>query len=350
MSGKPLKASARDFLLNMAAAMVLLTTAATSASAYDPLSVPEGFSPNFIDLEVLNARRNRKIPIRVWLPGSPVGKGAGRAVAGPAPALLFSHGLGGTREGSGYLGKHWSARGYAAVFIQHPGSDDSVWRGKSPGFRRSAMEDAASGRNFLLRARDVPAVLDALATWNRTPGHPLEGRLDLSRVGMSGHSFGAVTTQAVSGQTMGRGILGGLLNLSDPRIAAAVVMSPSSPRRGKPSTAFGKVPIPWLLMTGTHDLAKIGAVDMESRLSVYPALPPGGKYEVVLNGAEHSAFTERSLPGDSKMRNPNHHKAILALTTAFWDSWIRGDAAAREWLDGNGPSKVLETGDRWQKK
>ena len=31
--------------------------------------------------------------------------------------------------------------------------------------------------------------------------HALAGRLDLSKVGMSGHSFGAVTTQAISGQT-----------------------------------------------------------------------------------------------------------------------------------------------------
>jgi predicted dienelactone hydrolase len=30
------------------------------------------------------------------------------------------------------------------------------------------------------------------------------GRLDMNKIGMSGHSFGAVTTQAVSGQGLAR--------------------------------------------------------------------------------------------------------------------------------------------------
>lgn len=251
------------------------------------------------------------IPVRVYLP-------AGKP---PAPVVLFSHGLGGSREGSAYLGRHWAARGYAAVFLQHPGSDDSVWRG-------------------------VPAVLDQLERWNRAPGHPLRGILSLGKVGMSGHSFGAVTTQAVSGQSFpGQG-----KRFTDRRIAAAITFSPSSPRRGGAGEAFGAVSIPWLLMTGTKDIAVIGDADLASRLNVYPNLPAGGKYELVLHGAEHSAFSDRALPGDREARNPNHHRAILALSTAFWDAWIRGDQAAREWLDGAGARSVLEAQDRWQRK
>ncbi|MFQ5705061.1 MAG: hypothetical protein ACE5HT_13705 [Gemmatimonadales bacterium] len=103
-------------------------------------------------------------------------------------------------------------------------------------------------------------------------------------------------------------------------------------------------------MTGTKDVAPIGNADLKSRLAVFPALPPGGKYELVLSGAEHSAFTDRALPGDSEQRNPNHHRVILALTTAFWDAWLRRDAAARAWLDGAGARSVLEQDDRWQTK
>jgi hypothetical protein len=79
-------------------------------------------------------------------------------------------------------------------------------------------------------------------------------------------------------------------------------------------------------------------------------LPPGGKYELVLYDAEHSAFTDRSLPGDSEKRNPNNHRAILALSTAFWDAYLRGNTAAKDWLDGNGPRSVLQKQDRWQAK
>jgi hypothetical protein len=103
-------------------------------------------------------------------------------------------------------------------------------------------------------------------------------------------------------------------------------------------------------MTGTHDTAPIGGQTVATRLAVFPALPRGDKYELVLDGAEHSAFTERPLPGDAQPRNPNHHRAILALATAFWDAYLRGDAAAKAWLRGDAARRVLEPRDRWQWK
>ncbi|HSV73506.1 MAG TPA: hypothetical protein VLH79_07085 [Chthonomonadales bacterium] len=108
--------------------------------------------------------------------------------------------------------------------------------------------------------------------------------------------------------------------------------------------------IPWLLMTGTRDVALIGDAGVASRLAVFPALPPGGKYELVLHDAEHSAFTDRALPGDTRPRNPDHHRAILAISVAFWDAHLRGDEGARAWLDGDGPRGVLDPKDRWQRK
>ena len=81
-----------------------------------------------------------------------------------------------------------------------------------------------------------------------------------------------------------------------------------------------------------------------------PALAPGDKFELVLDKGEHSAFTERPLPGDKEQRNPNHHRAILALSTAFWDAYLREDAAATAWLTGAGPRRILEPADGWQQK
>ena len=309
---------------------------ALAQRGYDPLAVPRGATAAPMDLTVQDDSRRRAIPVRIFLPRDTT----------PAPVVMFSHGLGGSRTGSAYLGEHWSARGYVVVYIQHPGSDDAVWRSVDAAQRMAAMRDAASVQNTLLRLRDVPAVLDQLARWNVTPHSPLLGRLDMARVGMSGHSFGAVTTQGVSGQRAGRGVV----EFTDSRIKAAVVMSPSSPRSAPAAQAFGGVRVPWLLMTGTKDLAPVGDIDLASRLGVYPALPHGGKYELVLDNAEHSAFTDTPLPGDREPRNPNHHRAILALSTAFWDAFLRGDPAARAWLDGTGPQSVLEPRDRWQHK
>jgi predicted dienelactone hydrolase len=282
------------------------------------------------DHVVRDEARQRNIPLRVYLPASTT----------PAPVVLFSHGLGGSREGYAYLGEHWASRGYVVVVLQHAGSDDSVWKGVPPGRRRRAMAEAASLGNFSLRVGDVRAVLDQLESWNKKGGHALAGRLDLARVGMAGHSFGAITTQAVSGQSFdaaGR-------RYTDRRIRAAIALSPSSPRVGDAATAFAAVEIPWMLMTGTRDTAPIGAIDVASRLKVFPSLPPGDKYELVLHEAEHSVFSERAPA------NANHHRAILALSTAFWDAHLRQDETARAWLRGPGARSVLEERDRWQLK
>ena len=305
--------------------------------AYDPLAVSDQHAPPPLELTVNDKERQRDIPIRIYL-FSP---------RTPAAIVLFSPGLGGSREGSAYLGTHWAARGYVAIFIKHPGSDDSVWKDLPREERMRALQNAASLDNFILRVQDISFVLNQLDRWIKTNGNALAGRLDMTRVGMSGHSFGAVTTQAVSGQSTARGNA----NFTEPRIKAAIAFSPSSPRRGgDPKQAFGNVKIPWMLMIGTKDITPIGNVDMESRLAVFPALPAGGKYELVLYGAEHSAFSDRPLPGDTEKRNPNHHRVILALSTAFWDAWLREDARAKAWLDGDGPSSLLEKNDRWQSK
>jgi predicted dienelactone hydrolase len=319
------------------AALASAVSARAATPPYDPLAIANSRKAETLDLTVKDAKRGREIPVRVYLP---IDKR-------PAPVVLFSPGLGGSREGYAYLGEHWSARGFLVVVVQHPGSDEAVWRDVPPAERMAALQKAANLQNTLLRFGDIPAVIDQLERWNRTGDSPLAGRLDLTRIGMSGHSFGAVTTEGVSGQRTALGAA----SFTDPRIRAALAMSPSSPRNGgDPKRAFGGVTIPWLLMTGTNDVAVVGHADVASRLAVFPALPPGGKYELVLNRAEHSVFSDRALPGDKEKRNPNHHRAILALSTAFWDACLREDAAARTWLDGAGPSSVLEKQDRWQRK
>jgi len=319
-----------------AAVMLLILAIAGDVRAedYDPFAVPPAFHPPHMDLTVHDAARDRDIPLRVYL----------SAQMGPEPVVLFSHGLGGTREGSAFLGEHWAARGYVAVFLQHPGSDDSVWKDKPEEERMQAMKAAASVKNFFLRVQDVPAVLDQLAIWNTGKSNSLAGRLDMKKIGMSGHSFGAITTEAVSGEAMP----GDNQGFTDPRIRAAIAFSPSTPHTLTPEEAFGGVKIPWLLMTGTKDVTPIANADMKSRLGVYPALHGAPKYEVVLFNAEHSAFTDRPLPGDREPRNPNHHRVILALSTAFWDAYLRGDAVALAWLNGPGPRSVMEPDDLWQ--
>lgn len=308
----------------------------TAQAVYRPLELPEQSSVSFEDLTIHDQARNREIPVRVY-------RDASRR---DAPLILFSHGLGGSREMGSYLGEHWAARGYVVVFLQHPGSDTSVWQGKRPAQIMAAMQQAANAENFLLRVKDVPAVIDQLERWNLDPKHALFHAIDIQRIGMSGHSFGALTTQAVSGQTSQRSNF----NVTDPRIKAAIPMSPSSPSNGTPDQAFAKVQIPWMLMTGTEDVSPIGGQSAASRRVVFTALPPGDKYEVVLYKGQHSAFTDRPLPRDRGTRNPNHHRVILGASTAFWDAYLKNDSNAKIWLESDRPRSLLEPEDLWQRK
>lgn len=119
--------------------LLLLASAVGHGADYDPLAVSAEYTPRIVDLTVRDTERDHDIPIQAYLPQ------ATRA----APMVLFSHGLGGSREENGYLGRHWAARGYVTVFLQHPGSDASVWQDEAPGRRMQAMRKAASARNFL---------------------------------------------------------------------------------------------------------------------------------------------------------------------------------------------------------
>jgi len=309
---------------------------AFAADLYDPLIIDSTQRCVSIDLMIEDSERDRELPLRVYLPHS----------SQPAPVILFSHGLGGSSKNNPYLGNHWAARGYIAVFMQHPGSDESVWRDVLPAQRMAALKEAASARNATLRYKDVSTVIDQLELFNADATHPLSDRMNLGRIGMSGHSFGAVTTQAVSGQKRAFG----LIDYTDSRIDAALAMSPSVPRGGSANRVFASVEIPWLLMTGSQDSSKIGGASVESRLAVFPALPDGDKYELVLDGAEHSAFTDAWTRRNEKARNKNHHRVIQAISTAFWDAYLMDDKAAKEWLVGAGTASVLEAGDRWQWK
>jgi predicted dienelactone hydrolase len=305
------------------------------AANYDPLDTLGKARIESVAMEVKDQARGRILPIRIYLP----------AAASPAPVILFSHGLGGSRDNNPYLGNHWAGRGYVVVFVQHPGSDESVWKSVPSAQRMAAMRTAASADNYIARTKDIPVVLDSLAIWTNKEGHPLHGRLDLEHVGMSGHSFGAQTTQAMAGQTA----LGGKVTARDKRIDAAVMMSPSPPAAGNPASAFSSISIPCLLMTGTRDESPIGNTSSGDRLKVFPHLVNAPAWQVIFDGANHMDFGEREGPLSNRLKNPRYHKAILALTTAFWDMTLQNNGAARAWLNGEGAKSVLIESDLWEK-
>ena len=78
------------FYFASAMAMMMSVGALSPAAGadYDPLRVEQP-KPQYHDFTVHDDARSRDIPIRVYLP----------TTSGPAPVVLFSHGLGGSRRG-----------------------------------------------------------------------------------------------------------------------------------------------------------------------------------------------------------------------------------------------------------
>lgn len=295
------------------------------------------------DGEWYDARRARSIPVRLRVPAA--GEGA-------VPVILFSHGLGGSRGGGTLWGEHWAAHGYLVVHLQHPGSDESLWRGQAgaPAQAMKSLKAGANGRQLLARVDDVRFVLDELSR-RKAAGDPALRRADLSRIGMSGHSFGAQTTLALSGQRIA-GPGGGEPLLLEPRIKAAIAFSPNARvPGGDAARQFGSISIPVLSLTGTRDGDVIGdGTTPEARTRPFAAMPPPGKYLTVFEGGDHGVFGGHVLRRPSTARDGEIQGAVRAITLAFWDAWLKNDGAARAWLADGGARAVLHAGDRLEAK
>ncbi len=314
---------------------LLLTPPAFAQTQYDPLTEKSAFAVEEMRLSYKNGKD--AIPLLVYMPEG----------NGPFPVIMFSHVLGGSRYHSSYLGKQWAARNYIAIFLQHQGSDDSHFESATLKQRMIAMDRAFRPRNLVPRTLEVKDLLNAMPLWNIDPKHPFYQKLNLDRIGMSGHAFGAAVAQAVSGQQSRGG-----RTMADQRIKAAVILSPAIPRRDiRIPAAFSKVFIPWLIMTGTEDNAPAGHIAIEDRLKIFPALPQGDKYELIFKDGHHFTFLDKDLGfSDIPEIDPQHHQVILALSTAFWDAYLMDNSAAKAWLQSDEATSILNKDDKWRMK
>lgn len=276
------------------------------------------------------ARAQRQIPLRVRLP----------AGEGPFPVILFSHGLGGSLDAGTRWAEAWTAAGFAVVHLQHPGSDASLWKGLKGKEAMAALRKGMDAKQFIARVADVKFVLDAVGGSGMVGNCPM-ARLDAGRIGMAGHSFGAQTVQAVAGQQFRAAT--GLFSVTDLRIKAAIAFSPAPAIAEPDDSAFGKITIPFLSVTGSKDTVPgLTKVTPKDRTRPFHAMPPGRKYLLVVNGADHLIFSggeQRRAPTPTDRRT----ELIVAETTAqFWRANLvaptaKGSLAAPEAL---GPEDV----------
>ncbi len=277
--------------------------------------------------------RARTLPLRIRWPDG----------VGPWPLLLFSHGLGGSREGGEVWGEAWREAGFVVVHLQHPGSDAAVWTAGP-----AALRAAASAEQLIARADDVRFVLDEVSRRHRGGDGRWAG-VPLDAIGMSGHSFGAHTVCLVAGKRYPVDTAAWV----DARPRAFIAFSPTpTPGRLTPAEQFGGVTRPFLVLTGSLDGDPFGRYrGGATRWQVFEALPAGAKAGLWLDGADHFTFAgQRGLPrrlgglgereAEAVAREPAHHALLARLSTQWWRSRLLGDAAALQ-------PPALGAADRW---
>jgi dienelactone hydrolase len=291
------------------------------------------------DLDWLDPARDRRLPLRLRWP-------AGEA---PCPLLLYSHGLGGSRDGGDAWGRAWRDAGFAVLHVQHPGSDAEVLAGGWAALRR-----AADARQLLARAADIRFVLDEL---ERRAAEAPWSRLRLDAVGLAGHSFGAVTTLALAGQRYAVPAA-----LAEPRLRAFVAFSPSPARSGRLTLTeqFGAIDRPLLGITGALDGDPLGAgLTPQQRASVVDGLAAGRNRRALLwlADADHMSLAghaERPIrwagaqgarPSAAIDAEPRVQRLAARVSTLWCLRYVAGDRMAEMALQG--VPRLLGPGDRW---
>ena len=274
-----------------------------------------------VDMLWNDVARQRDVPVRLYWPTA-------ASATAPVPLVVFSHGLGGSRTGYSYLGRHWASLGFASLHVQHAGSDRAVWSGNIFTLFGN-LQTAASESNALERAKDVSfAITSILDSKDYGP------QINASAIAVAGHSYGANTAMLIGGATVERN--GKPLTLRDDRVKALILISaPPFTGEGEMASILGPIKVPTLHVTGTDDVIRVPGYysDLADRVAVYEAVAGPGKLLTVFKGATHSIFTDRSAPSGVEL-NSVVKKATRELSGLFLKTVLGGASgnAVDEWV------------------
>ncbi|MCE5303543.1 MAG: hypothetical protein LLF97_10605 [Planctomycetaceae bacterium] len=268
-----------------------------------------------------DVQRNRDVPARIYYP-------TGGDRSQKFPVILLSTGLGQSRSDCDYLGRHWARCGYVSVHVQHLGSDSAV-RQKTLRPRKELREAFYSPQNIQDRPVDVLFVLAELDAMQREGVVPID-RCDLSRIGLSGHDFGAQTVLGVAGQ-----VLPGYVSYAEPRVKAVVAMGAPVPLGQVPlDIAFADMASPCLYITGTADNSIVATTQANQRRLPFDHAAGPDQFLITFFGSDHLVYSGNRR-GPAAANDVAYQRLIAECSTAFWDAYLKGNAGARAWVTGH---------------
>jgi predicted dienelactone hydrolase len=229
------------------------------------------------------------------------------------------------------------------------------------------------------RARDLSLIIDNLTALEQK--YPeIAGKMQTNLIGVGGHSYGAFTAMMVSGMTSFAA--NPPVHAADSRVKALLAFSPQGAGSlGLTPESWKDVKVPAMFITGTLDFAAGG--DVKPRHDAFAYSPAGDKYFLSFNGARHMTFaggtvgdiSDAEIPVRSSGGYPTNDPwgnqqpqmqqanrgtsrggslfererriftAAKIASTAFWDTYLKNDTAARDYLKPGGTIESFNAGE-----
>ncbi len=286
-------------------------------------------------------RNNRNVPLKVYYPKE--GK--------HFPLVIMSHGAMGNRNSMIYQAQHVASHGYVVICTEHVFSNSEkfqYYRSRAGGrkkFKEALQQMLRDPKAALQRPQDISFAIDQAIVWNKDY-RALKEKINTAKVAVMGHSYGAYTTFVICGARpmlehlnppvgSGKGLIE---DLSDDRVIFGLAMSPQGPG----SIHFDKdsyktVNRPLICLSGTKDDQQGldgKTMPAETRLKLFPFLPPGEKYFLWLMNADHMSFAQHRttifFPSRARRDTQRICKAMMVVSC---DYFLKGRKEAENKLN-----------------
>jgi dienelactone hydrolase len=304
---------------------------------------------------------------------------------GPFPLVIYLPGLGQSASTASAWTRAWAEAGYAVLSTQPLDDDASAW---SSALAHSGDFSTVARRRFApaVLARRLARLGAELDGIRRGASQPGAAAIDWSRVALAGFDLGAYTAMAAAGEA-----IPGLAPIRLPIDTRAVIaLSPfqDADAAARPDR-FATVAAPVLWVSGRNDIDGYGlSAEPLARRSAFDALAGPARFLLWLTDGSHrqvggELVAEPTI--DAPPRQPTHQRrqsaadeadeeaflfrgesattgtsraawvsgssqlmtqraiglaTVRAVTIAFLDAYLRDEAPAREWLQGQAPHWV----------